>query len=228
MPRILVAEDQDRIASFVQKGLVAAGFTVTLVADGDAALDEALRDRHDLLLLDIGLPSRNGMDVLRQLRGSGSDVPVIMLTARNSLADTVAGFEGGADDYLTKPFRFDELLVRIKARIRTRPEASASVAADDRLFAAGAELNLLTRVITCDGATSDLSAREFALAEVFFRHPSQVLSRGQLLSRVWGVDFDPGSNVVDVYVGYLRRKLGAGRLQAVRGSGYRLVPLTRA
>jgi len=217
--RILIAEDEARIASFVEKGLRAAGFGTHTVADGPTALEAALQGTADLLLLDIGLPRMGGFEVLRRLRESGSTMPVIILTARDSASDTVAGLEGGANDYVAKPFRFDELLARVRVRLQDARAASTELA----LLAHGdLELDLRTRRISVDGREVDLSAREFALAEEFLRHPEQVLSREQLLSRVWGMDFDPGSNVVDVYVRYLRKKIGADRLETVRGMGYRL------
>lgn len=220
MPTILIAEDELRIASFLEKGLGAAGFGATTVTDGPRALEAALGGGYDLLLLDLGLPALDGLDVLKRLRELGSNLPVIILTARDSAADTVAGFEGGANDYVAKPFRFDELLARIRARLldaRTGP-----ISLPPTLRHGDLELDLRTRRIAVAGVPVDLSAREFALAEEFLRSPEQVLSREQLLSRVWGFDFDPGSNVVDVYVRYLRRKIGPDRLETVRGMGYRL------
>jgi DNA-binding response OmpR family regulator len=214
---ILIAEDEDRIAAFVGKGLRAAGFAVQRAASGDDALEMALSGEFDLMLLDIGLPGIDGFEVLSRLRGSGSTLPVVMLTARTSGADTVAGLEGGANDYIPKPFRFDELLARVRLRIAERPAAAAA-----DLVHAGMRLDVRARRVRVGGRDLDLSAREFALAEEFFRHPGQVLSREQLLSRVWGYDFDPGSNVVDVYVRYLRGKLGHDRIETVRGMGYRL------
>ncbi|MFC7432107.1 MULTISPECIES: response regulator transcription factor [unclassified Agrococcus] len=216
MPSILIAEDEQRISAFVEKGLRAAGFATTVAATGDAALDLALTDEFDLVVLDVGLPGIDGFEVLERLRGSGATVPVIMLTARTSAADTVAGLEGGADDYVPKPFRFDELLARIRLRMRREGAAAASEVEAD-----GVVLDVRTRRARLDGREVDLSAREFALAEELMRHRGTVLSRGQLLSRVWGYDFDPGSNVVDVYVRYLRAKLGADRIETVRGMGYR-------
>jgi DNA-binding response OmpR family regulator len=218
MSAILIAEDEDRIAAFVGKGLRAAGFSVQRAITGDDALEQALNGDFDLLVLDVGLPGIDGFEVLARLRGSGSALPVIMLTARTSGADTVAGLEGGANDYVPKPFRFDELLARIRLRMAERP-ADASAA----LTHAGMTLDVRSRRVSAGGQVVDLSAREFALAEEFFRHPGQVLSREQLLSRVWGYDFDPGSNVVDVYIRYLRGKLGHERIETVRGMGYRLV-----
>jgi two-component system, OmpR family, copper resistance phosphate regulon response regulator CusR len=160
----------------------------------------------------------DGFTVLRRLRESRGTIPVVILTARDSVTDTVAGLEGGADDYMPKPFRFDELLARIRLRLRSErgsPEVTVLQQGD-------LSLDLRTRRASVDGKVVDLSAREFALTEVFLRNAGQVLSREQLLSHVWGYDFDPSSNVVDVYVRYLRKKLGAKRFQTVRGMGYRL------
>jgi DNA-binding response OmpR family regulator len=222
MPSILIAEDEQRIASFLEKGLGSAGFSVTTVANGPSALSQALSGIHDLLLLDLGLPALDGLDVLKILREQGSGMPVIILTARDSAADTVAGFEGGANDYISKPFRFDELLARVRARLTDADLRTGPISLLPALRYGDLELDLRTRRISVAGVPVDLSAREFALAEEFLRSPEQVLSREQLLSRVWGFDFDPGSNVVDVYVRYLRRKIGADRLETVRGMGYRL------
>ena len=218
MSRILIAEDEERIASFLEKGLRANGFTTTVVADGRDALDLADSDDFDLLILDVGLPGRDGFAVLRELRARGRGMPVVILTARDSVEDTVAGLEGGADDYVPKPFRFEELLARVRARLRDDRSPELTV-----LEVGGAALDLRTRRLNVDGGTVELTAREFALAEVFFRHPDQVLTREQLLSHVWGYDYDPSSNVVEVYVRYLRQKLGEDRIVTVRGMGYRLV-----
>jgi DNA-binding response OmpR family regulator len=215
--RILIAEDEARIASFVEKGLRAAGFAVTVSADGRDALAQAQTGQFDLMILDVGLPGRDGFDILRTLRGEANPIAVIMLTARDSAADTLHGLEGGADDYMSKPFRFDELLARVRLRLKDAQPGPAAV-----LQVRGLELDLKTRRISVDDTWHDLSGREFALAEEFLRHPDQVLSREQLLSRVWGLDFDPGSNVVEVYVRYLRAKIGADRIETIRGMGYRL------
>ncbi len=200
MSRILIAEDEVRIASFLEKGLGANGYATTVATSGPEALRLARRGDYDLLVLDVGLPELDGFAILRELRQAGSRLPIVMLTARDDVADTVAGLEGGADDYVTKPFRFEELLARIRARLR---DEAAPVATT--LEVGGLSLDLRTRKVQVDGGDVELSAREFALAELFFRHPGQVLSREQILSHVWGYDFDPGSNVVDVYVGYLRK-----------------------
>ncbi|ADB29392.1 two component transcriptional regulator, winged helix family [Kribbella flavida DSM 17836] len=221
MNRILIAEDEQRIASFVERGLRSNGFVTTVVADGETAYQEGVSGGYDLLLLDLGLPRVDGFTVLRRLREARVTMPVVILTARDGVRDTVAGLEGGADDYIAKPFAFEELLARVRLRLRS----DGSGTADANILQVGdLSLDLRTRRASVDGRTVDLTAREFLLAEVFCRHPDQVLSREQLLSQVWGFDFDPGSNVVDVYIRYLRRKLGPDRIQTIRGMGYRLRP----
>jgi two-component system, OmpR family, copper resistance phosphate regulon response regulator CusR len=215
--RVLIAEDEPRIAAFIEKGLRAHGFTTAVAADGRTARDRARSGDFDLMVLDIGLPGMDGFEVLRSLRAVKCTIPVIVLTARDSVQDTVAGLEGGADDYMPKPFRFEELLARVRLRLTSGRQTEVTL-----LTCGGLSLDLRTRRASADGRTVDLSAREFALAETFLRHPGQVLAREQLLSHVWGYDFDPGSNVVDVYVRYLRKKLGAARIETVRGMGYRL------
>jgi DNA-binding response OmpR family regulator len=217
MNRILIAEDEERITSFLEKGFRSNGFVTNVAADGRGALEMARSGEFDLLILDLGLPGMDGFDVLRELREYDTRLPVIILTARDTVTDTVAGLEGGADDYVPKPFKFEELLARVRVRLRDERSPEVTV-----LRAGDAALDLRTRRLTVGERSVELTAREFALAETFFRHPGQVLSREQLLSHVWGYDYDPGSNVVDVYVGYLRKKLGKGRLSTVRGMGYRL------
>ena len=218
MNRILIAEDETRISSFLEKGLRANGFTTTVVSEGAEAMAFAVDRDFDLLILDLGLPGMDGVQVLNEMRARGERMPVIILTARDSLSDKVSGLELGADDYVTKPFKFEELLARVRARLRDpgarQPEA---------LEADGIVLDLRAREAIVGERRVELSAREFTLAEVLFRHPGQVLSREQLLSHVWGYDYDPGSNVVDVYIGYLRKKLSPGLIETIRGMGYRLV-----
>jgi DNA-binding response OmpR family regulator len=217
MSRILIAEDEPRLASFLEKGLRAQGFATTVVSDGTAASAMADDDEFDLLVLDLGLPGKPGAEVLRDLRLSGQRMPVLILTARDDLDSTVAGLEGGADDYVTKPFKFEELLARIRARLREQPEPEQTV-----LEVGDLTLDMRARRAVVHGKTIELSAREYTMLEVLMRHAGQVLSREQLLSHVWGYDHDPGSNIVDVYVGYLRKKLGPGAIETARGMGYRL------
>lgn len=220
MNRILIVEDEPRIASFLEKGLKASGFTTAVAKDGYEALSMACSDNFDLLILDIGLPGKDGWAVLEELRGRGERLPIIILTARDDVRDKVAGLEGGADDYVTKPFRFEELLARVRARLRDNH--SPKVKEEMILRAGTIVLDLRTRQVKAGDRLIELSAREFTLAETFVRHPGQVMSREQLLSHVWGYDYDPGSNIVDVYVGYLRKKFGSDLIETVRGMGYRL------
>jgi DNA-binding response OmpR family regulator len=217
MSTILIAEDAAQIASFIERGLKASGYTATIASDGRDALALARSGRFDLLILDLGLPGQDGMEVLHVLREEGTGIPVIILTARDELSDMVTGLEGGADDYITKPFRFEELLARVRVQLRGERRSETTV-----LHAGAAQLDLRTRQATVAGRQVELSAREFALAEMFFRHPGQVLSREELLSNVWGAEWEPGSKVLDVYVGYLCRKLGEELITSVRGMGYRL------
>jgi len=218
--RILIAEDEPRLSSFLEKGLRSAGYSTTVVDDGNRAVALAREGEFDLLVLDIGLPGLDGLSVLRTLRARGEQLPVVILTARDEVIDTVTGLNSGADDYVTKPFVFEELLARVRARLRAHDQGDSGL----ELAAGGVRLDVLTRRAVVGGEEVDLTAKEFALLETFLRHPGQVLSREQLLSHVWGYDFDPGSNVVDVYVGYLRKKLGSERFETVRGMGYRLKP----
>jgi DNA-binding response OmpR family regulator len=215
--RILIAEDEARIAAFLEKGLRANGFTTMTVDSVEDLLSTASDSSFDLLVLDLGLRDGDGLHALAELRQRGQRLPVIVLTARDSVTDRVAGLEGGADDYVTKPFSFEELLARIRLRRRQLRETEPTL-----LSAGGITLDLMTRRAGVGEATVELTAREFALLETFVRHPNQVLSREQLLSHVWGYDFDPGSNVVDSYVRYLRNKLGVTSIDTVRGMGYRL------
>jgi len=215
MARILIAEDEPRIASFLEKGLRAHGYT-TMTVDSGRMVASIARDRDfDLVILDLGLPDLDGLEALADIRRRGERIPVIILTARPDA--TVAGFETGADDYVTKPFRFDELLARIRTRLKTHPGDDLAV-----LEVGGVSLDVRTRRATVGGTEVELTAREFGMLETFMRHPDQVLSREQLLSQVWGYDFDPGSNVVEVYVRALRKKLGDDAIETVRGMGYRL------
>lgn len=218
MTRILIVEDEARIVSFLEKGLRANGYSTVAVGDGDSAVALARDDSFDLMILDLGLPGKDGREVLRLVRARGERLPIVVLTARDGVDDTVGSLEQGADDYVTKPFRFEELLARIRLRIRDEERPSETTV----LETGSVRLDLRSRRATSDDRTVELTAREFSLLETFMRHPGQVLTREQLLSHVWGYDFDPGSNVVDVYVRYLRRKLGEGSIETVRGMGYRM------
>lgn len=220
MNRILIAEDEPRIVAFLEKGLQANGFTTTVAENGEQAILMAHSDNFDLLILDLNLPGKDGLAVLEELRGQGEQLPIIILTVRNNVKDKVAGLEGGADDYITKPFRFEELLARVRVQLRNSrlPKTQEEMV----LSAGDVVLNLRTRVVRVGNRIVGLSAREFTLVEIFLRHPGQVMSRQQLLDHVWGYDYDPGSNVVDVYVRHLRQKLGDNRIETLRGMGYRL------
>lgn len=218
MAEILVVEDSERIALFVVKGLQAHGFRVSHVLTGEEALRLLQAAEFDLVILDIGLPGISGFEVLATMRGQGDQTPVIILTAKDSVDNTVASFEQGADDFIAKPFSFEELLARVRRRIKTPSEK----ASDSVLHFNQISLDLRTRKVSVAGLEQDLTAREFTMLEFFLGHVGQVISREQLLSRVWGMDHDPGSNVVDVYIRYLRQKLGNDSIQTVRGMGYRL------
>ncbi len=223
MTSILVVEDEPGISSFVAKGLTSAGYQVTVVDKGADAVSGALGGDYSLIVLDIGLPDMDGFEVLEQIRGQGATLPIIVLTARSSVEDTVSGLEQGADDYMSKPFRFEELLARIRLRLKNASSDDPSNMV--QINVGGMHLDLRTRYASIDGEPVELSAREFTMLQAFMEHPDQVLSRSQLLDMVWGYDFDPGSNVVDVYVRYLRRKIGSERIVTVRGMGYRLVAM---
>jgi two-component system copper resistance phosphate regulon response regulator CusR len=216
--RVLVVEDEPGFASFLAKGLRASGFTPTVVDDGERASLIARDDDFDLVLLDVGLPKKDGFAVLADVRRCGQQLPMIMLTMRDDLVDKVHGLTHGADDYVTKPFEFEELLARIHARLRRKDSAEETT-----VYSVGnVTLDLRTRRAGIAGRSVDLTAREFTMLEVLVRHPDQVLSREQLLSHVWGYNFDPGSNVIDVYVRRLREKLAPDVIETVRGIGYRL------
>ncbi|MGH3457167.1 response regulator transcription factor [Aeromicrobium sp.] len=217
MNRVLIVEDEVRISSFIAKGLKAEGFTPTVVADGVIGLDYALTGEFDLVVLDIGLPRLDGFAILERVSVERPEMPIVVLTARDSLTDTVAALEGGAADFMSKPFRFAELLARIRLRLRPLGDV-----APEEIVVGDVKLDVRSRRAYVGSKEVELSARELALAEVLLRHQGQVLSREQLLSLVWGYDFDPGSNIVDVYVGYLRKKLGSDVIKTVRGLGYRV------
>jgi DNA-binding response OmpR family regulator len=217
MRRILIAEDEAGMASFLDKGLRSRGYATTVVEDGARATAIATDEDFDLVILDLGLPDIDGLTVLRELRRRGERLPVLILTARDDLTDKVEGLDAGANDYVTKPFKLDELLARVRVQLREGRAAEPTV-----LEAGGVTLDIRTRKATLRGKAIDLTAREFTMLETFMTHAGQVLSREQLLAQVWGYDYDPGSNVVEVYIRYLRRKLGNELIETVRGMGYRL------
>ena len=218
--RILIVEDEVPIADFVRRGLLLEDYAVEVAYDGYEGLERALNNSPNLIILDIMLPGIDGLEVCRQVRRQ-SDVPIIMLTAKDAVPDRVAGLEAGADDYLVKPFAFDELVARIRALLRRhRPTTS------EELRFAGLRLNPATREVYRDDRPIDLTAKEYDLLELFMRHPRQVLTRDTIYDQVWGYDFGGESNIIDVYIRYLRSKLeaeGEPRLiQTVRGVGYAL------
>ena len=215
MTRILVVEDDARISAFLEKGLRAAGYVPVVVGTAQKAEAVAVTEELDLVVLDMGLPGGDGLAVLRALRAAGRQMPVIVLTGLAE-RDAATCLEAGADDYMRKPFAFDELLARIRTRLRDSSSRDGL-----SLEVGGIHLDLRTRRAVLDGRVIDLTNREFALLETFMRHSDHVLSREQLLSQVWGYHFDPTTNLVNVYVNTLRKKVGADRIQTVRGAGYR-------
>jgi DNA-binding response OmpR family regulator len=221
--RILVVDDEFKIVDFVRRGLVYEGYKVDVAYDGTTGLAQARQQPPDLIVLDIMMPGMDGLEVCRRLRASeGGDVPILMLTAKDSVPDRVAGLDAGADDYLVKPFAFDELLARIRALLRRRgPQSEAQILRFVDLL-----VNLTTREVRRGDRLVDLTAKEFDLLELFMRHPRQVLTRDTIYEQVWGYDFGGESNIIEVYVRYLRSKLEAGgeprMLQTVRGVGYAL------
>jgi DNA-binding response OmpR family regulator len=212
---LLIVEDEERIASFLAKGLRAHGYSVDWVSSGREALQRVTETDVALVILDLGLPDLDGLEVLEGLRERGATVPVLVLSARGRVDDRVKGLDLGADDYLAKPFAFEELLARVRANLRPRAAVSPGV-----LRVGGICVDVLQREVTVDGRPVSLSAREFSLLKVFVGHPHQVLSRQELLSMAWDMNFDSRTNLVDVYVGYLRRKLGEPVIETVRGAGY--------
>ncbi len=217
--RILVIEDEKKVASFIQRGLEAELYHVDVAHDGEAGLLQLFDNEYDALILDVMLPKRDGLSVLREMRTRKLAIPVLMLTARDTVTDKVTGLDQGADDYLTKPFAFEELLARLRALLRR-----GSSTAPPELTLADLQLDLVTHQVARAGKRIDLTAKEFALLEFFLRQPGRVLSRALIAQHVWGVDFDTFTNVIDVYVNYLRKKIDAEfepkLLHTIRGVGY--------
>jgi len=216
MTSILIAEDDDRLAALMMRALTDAGFRVERVADGGAARAAMRSGRFDLVLLDVGLPVMNGLEVLADVRRTLPELPILLVTADNVPAHIVGGLNTGADDYITKPIRFDELLARINARLRT------ARATETRLSVGRITLDLVARTVSSPIGIVDLPTREFELLEYFLRRPNRVIGRSELMREVWGYETARSSNVVDVYVGYLRQKLGPSIIETVRGEGYRV------
>ncbi len=219
--RILVVEDKRRIAAIIKRGLEEERYAVDIAYDGQEAMDWAAVAEYDLIVLDVLLPKKDGIQVCRELGAQGSKVPILMLTARDAVKDRVRGLDSGADDYLVKPFAFRELLARLRALLRRRGETKTAC-----LQVSDLTLDTLAHRATRDGRVIELTAREYALLEFLMRHPRQVLSRTQIAEHVWDYDFFSSSNVVDVYIGYLRRKIDRGvdfnLIHTVRGSGYKI------
>ena len=217
--RILLAEDEHKVASFINRGLGAEHYVIDVVYDGEAALERATDGEYDLLILDVMLPKRDGLAVLKEIRARKVSLPVLLLTARDTVADKVAGLDSGADDYLTKPFAFEELVARVRALLRRGGPAAPAI-----LTLADLRLDPVTREVTRAGKRIELTAKEYALLEFFLRRAGQVVSRAVIAHHVWGVDFDTFTNVIDVYVNYLRKKIDADfepkLLHTVRGVGY--------
>jgi len=218
--RILVVEDEEKVASFVRKGLEQSSYTVDVALNGADALASVAVNDYAAIILDLMLPDRDGLSVVRTMRQAGSTVPVLALTARSALEDRVQGLDSGCDDYLAKPFAFDELLARLRALLRRQ----ASAARLPRLEYGGLTLDPATRAVHRDGKPIELTNKEYALLELLLRHPDQVFTRTAILESVWGYDFDAGSNVLEVYMNFLRKKIDSAStrklLHTVRGVGY--------
>lgn len=217
--RLLVVEDEQKVASFIQQGLTEEGHAVDLAHDGDMGLSMALDGVHDLIVLDISLPKKDGIEVLKTARQAGVKTPILLLTVRANIEDKVLGLDAGADDYLTKPFAFEELVARIRALLRRRSDAEPPL-----LQVADVTLDPARRTVTRDGEPIELTPREFTLLDYFMRNPGRVLTRTMIADHVWDYNFDTSTNVIDVYVNYLRKKIDTDRepklIRTVRGVGY--------
>ncbi len=219
--RILLVEDEMKMARAIRRGLEQETYSVDVCADGDDALRRSLDNEYDAIVLDVMLPGRDGFSVCREMRTHGRWAPILMLTARDAVEDRIRGLDAGADDYLVKPFAFGELLARLRAMVRRgTPERPATLQADDVV------LDPATHMVRRGDESIDLTPKEFALLEFLMRHPDEVLSRTRILEHVWDMNYDGFSNVVDVYVGYLRRKLEVPfdrtLIRTIRGVGYQV------
>lgn len=218
--QVLVVEDEEKVARFLKRGLEAEGYRVDLAGDGKTGERAARSGDYDLIVLDVLLPKKNGFDVLQSLRNDNVRTPILILTALSSKEDIVRGLDHGSDDYLTKPFAFNEFLARVRSLIRRSRETTTVLKVGDL------QLDTISRKASRNGKTIDLTSREFSLLEVLMRNPSRVFSRLHLAKEVWGYTFDPGTNVVDVYINHLRKKIDTGvsskLLRTIRGKGYML------
>ncbi|MFZ5801929.1 MAG: response regulator transcription factor [Candidatus Omnitrophota bacterium] len=220
--RILLVEDEQKMASFIFRGLREEGYAVDIASDGEAAWDYIGSNDYDLIILDWMLPKMNGLDICKKVRGAGYKTPLLMVTAKDTVEDKIKGLDEGADDYITKPFHFDELLARIRALLR-RPK---DVKEETVLQCGGLRMDLITRKVLLDGKEISLSQKEFALLEFLIRRKGEVVSRSQIAEHVWDLHFDPMSNTIDVYINFLRKKIDEGRaasrIETIRGAGYRI------
>ncbi|MFJ1610280.1 response regulator transcription factor [Streptomyces sp. NPDC088253] len=224
--RILIVDDEPAVREALQRSLAFEGYDTQVAVDGADALEKTTAYQPDLVVLDIQMPRMDGLTAARRMRGAGTTTPILMLTARDTVGDRVTGLDAGADDYLVKPFELDELFARVRALLRRSSYAATTVGApdDDALTFGDLRMDLATREVTRGGRAVELTRTEFTLLEMFLAHPRQVLTREQILKAVWGFDFEPSSNSLDVYVMYLRRKTEAGGeprlVHTVRGVGY--------
>lgn len=216
--RILLVEDEMKVARFIRRGLEAEGYAVDVASDGSSGEHKALNGQYDLLILDVLLPKKNGFEILSTIRQDGFKTPVLMLTARSATEDIIRGLDKGADDYLTKPFSFDELLARVRSLLRRGQQGKTVLRFSD------IELDTVSRRAARKGKRIDLTTREYALLEFLMRNSGRVITRNQLAKEVWGLDFDPGTNIVDVYINHLRKKIDVGfenkLIRTERGKGY--------
>lgn len=218
---MLLVEDEKKLASFISRGLKEEGYAVDIASDGEMGWEYAESNEYDLIILDIILPRLNGLDLCQRIRERGAQTPILMLTARDSVEDKIQGLDRGADDYLTKPFSFDELLARLRALLRRPRDFQEKT----KMKSGDLEMDLLRRAVTIGKQDVSLSVKEFSLLEFLMRHKGEVVSRAQITEHVWDLHFDPMSNTIDVYINFLRKKIDGARaksrIETVRGAGYR-------